>query len=72
MLVFFPHFFLLLIIVSVASRKSFYDVLGVRPGASDATIKKNYRNLAKKYHPDKNIGDARCRHSVENDPPPRY
>ena len=39
-------------------KRDYYEVLGVDKGADDAAIKKSYRALAKKYHPDMNPGDA--------------
>lgn len=39
-------------------KRDYYEVLGVDKSADEATIKKAYRNLAKKYHPDANPGDA--------------
>ena len=33
-----------------------YDLLGVSPGATDDEIKKAYRSLSRKYHPDANVG----------------
>ena len=38
--------------------KDFYQILGVSKDVSDAELKKVYRKLARKYHPDSNPGDA--------------
>ena len=38
-------------------KRDYYEVLGVDKNADEATIKKAYRALAKKYHPDMNPGD---------------
>ncbi len=38
----------------MADKRDYYEVLGLSKGASDAEIKKAYRSMAKKYHPDMN------------------
>ncbi|MEM6987512.1 MAG: molecular chaperone DnaJ [Pseudomonadota bacterium] len=39
------------------SKRDYYEVLGVAKGSDEATLKKAYRRLAMKYHPDRNAGD---------------
>lgn len=64
----------------MAATKDYYRTLGVADGASAAEIKKAYRRLAKKYHPDANPDDATAAerfkeiseaHSVLSDPEKR-
>ena len=42
----------------MSAKRDYYDVLGIDRNADEKTIKKAYRKLAKKYHPDTNAGNA--------------
>lgn len=47
-------------VMSLMKKRDYYDILGVSKKADKADLKKAYRTLAKKYHPDTNAGDEKA------------
>ncbi|PJB11095.1 MAG: molecular chaperone DnaJ [Gammaproteobacteria bacterium CG_4_9_14_3_um_filter_38_9] len=49
----------------MSTQRDYYDILGVAKNASEVEIKKSYRRLAMKYHPDRNSSDQDAEHKFK-------
>jgi molecular chaperone DnaJ len=54
------------------AKKDFYEVLGIERNASQDEIKKAYRQMAMKYHPDRNAGNKESEEKFKEAAEARY